>query len=350
MTEPNPQSPASRSDHGDAASWATVNAENSDMEEFKVKMYSEMKKMCEDFGGPAQFLQSLAVGDKQSFMEHLWESFPERDDLLYSREDRLPTCQEKDLGQQLPVIVHVSALGFSPDCSLKPMPGSELCLQLAEQYLADGFCTAGEPLFVAHPLSAGIPAPWAGERAGPCLSAFSLGYIKGMARATTLLAMLCKAWQLGIAVSVHETLFQSCRAVYVHHLLKDSKMDEALANMKFSARGAIRKRANVIQIAVMVSNLYKHGLTDFGVFVRKWNAMSARADHIVGKRAMALKFLFEMVPKDCLPCVPCNAFLAQCNVGELIVCWQLRFLLLPCAATTMCFPGLPKCVFLGLIM
>jgi uncharacterized RDD family membrane protein YckC len=42
-----------------------------------------------------------------------------------------------------------------------------------------------------------------------------------------------------------------------------------------------------------MQNLYTHGLTDFSVFVRKWNSMSARSDQIVGKRAMALKLIFE---------------------------------------------------------
>ena len=68
--------------------------------------------------------------------------------------------------------------------------------------------------------------------------------------------------------------------------------------MKLSARGSIRKKTNIIQVVVIVKNLYQHGLSDFTLFVREWNAMSAKVDHITGKRAMALKLLFESAPKE----------------------------------------------------
>ena len=84
----------------------------------------------------------------------------------------------------------------------------------------------------------------------------------------------------------------------VHHVDMGSKLAEALQNMKLSARGSIRKKTNIIQAVVMVKNLYQHGLKDFTLFVRKWNAMSAKADQIVGKKAMALKFLFDSTPQE----------------------------------------------------
>ena len=83
----------------------------------------------------------------------------------------------------------------------------------------------------------------------------------------------------------------------VHHIALGSKPDEALQNMKLSARGSIRKKTNIIQVVVMVKKLYQHGLHDFSVFVRRWNGMSAKVDHIAGKRAMALKLLFEVAPE-----------------------------------------------------
>ena len=77
-----------------------------------------------------------------------------------------------------------------------------------------------------------------------------------------------------------------------------SKLAEALQNMKLSARGSIRKKTNIIQTAVMVKHLLQHGLSDYQVLVRKWNEMSAKSDHIAGKRAMALKLLFESAPQE----------------------------------------------------
>ena len=41
-------------------------------------------------------------------------------------------------------------------------------------------------------------------------------------------------------------------AIYAHPVAFTSKLDESLANMKLSARGAIRKANNTIQTVVMV--------------------------------------------------------------------------------------------------
>ncbi len=70
--------------------------------------------------------------------------------------------------------------------------------------------------------------------------------------------------------------------------------------MKLSLRGSLRKSCNVIQIAIMTRTLLKKGLTDFGSFVRKWNTRSGKSHQIVGKRAIALKLLFESTPEVCL--------------------------------------------------
>jgi hypothetical protein len=67
--------------------------------------------------------------------------------------------------------------------------------------------------------------------------------------------------------------------------------------MKQSSRGSLRKQTNVIEVCFMVKGLLAFGLNDFTSFVRRWNSMSARSHHIVGKRAMALKLLFESAPE-----------------------------------------------------
>ena len=77
-----------------------------------------------------------------------------------------------------------------------------------------------------------------------------------------------------------------------------SWLAESLQNMKLSACGSIRKKTNIIQTVVIVKNLGQHGLSELTVFVRKWNATSAKMDHIVRKRAMALKLLFESAPQE----------------------------------------------------
>ena len=193
-------------------------------------------------------------------------------------------------------------MGFSPDCSLKPAPGADLFLQLSAQILQDGFVTAGDPLLVVQSRdpanSTKAVQLWSGDGGQP-LGTFSLGYLKGMARATAALALLHRIFVLEVDLkSVHPVLHESIRAVSVHHVSMGSKLAEALQNMKLSARGSIRKKTNIIQTVVIVKNLLQHGLSDYQVLVRRWNEMSAENDHIIGKRAMALKLLFESAPQE----------------------------------------------------
>ena len=119
-----------------------------------------------------------------------------------------------------------------------------------------------------------------------------------MARATAALALLHRIFVLKVDLkSVHPVLHESVRAVSVHHVSMESKLAEALQSMKLSARGSIWKKTNIIQAVVIVKNLYQHGLSDFGLCVRKWNAMSTQVDHSIGKMARALKLLFESAPQ-----------------------------------------------------
>ncbi len=74
-------------------------------------------------------------------------------------------------------------------------------------------------------------------------------------------------------------------------------MHEALANMKLSARASIRKAANIIQVTIIVKNLYQHGVNDFTSFTRRWNLMSTRTHQIIGKRAQSMKLLFGSTPE-----------------------------------------------------
>ena len=77
-------------------------------------------------------------------------------------------------------------------------------------------------------------------------------------------------------------------------------MEEALDNLKLSSRGDIRRAANVVQIAIMIELLVQEGLREWASFIRKWNQMAARTHQIIGKKALALKYLFEVAPKDTL--------------------------------------------------
>ena len=282
--------------------WAVPGSGPAPLNAFKEKMEEEVHEVNRIYGGPAQYLQRLSRAEQDEFAQYLWTEFAEKDEVLYHHNDPIPPIREEELGAAVPVTVHIASLGFSPDCSLKPAPGAEHFLQLTAQILQDGFVTAGEPLLVVQSRDPANFAKavqlWSGDGGQP-LGTFSLGYLKGMARATAALALLHRIFVLKVDLkSVHPVLHESMRAVSVHHVSMGSKLAEALQNMKLSARGSIRKKTNIIQTVVVVKNLYQHGLSDFGLFVRKWNAMSAKVDHIAGKRAMALKLLFESAPQE----------------------------------------------------
>ena len=281
-----------------AAAWAIPpSALPSAQEAFVKRMTVEMENIGKTYGGPLQFLMTLATDEINAFADHLFQTYFERDDVAYHTEARIPPTTEEEMGSVPPVAVGVHTLGFSKDCTMKPPPGRSLFNLLIEQYLLDGFVTSSEPLLVAQSRKADQSLRQFYQGDNP-LPTFSLAYIKGMARVCSLFALLYKVWKLGIELqSVHKTLYESVRVVYVHHIEQPSKMDEALKNMKLSCRGSIRKATNVIEVVMMLKNLYNHGMNDFYLFVRRWNSMSGRSQQIVGKRALTLKLLFELAPE-----------------------------------------------------
>ena len=294
------------------ASWAVPSGDQaagpSVVDDFKKQLSADLKVIIDKCGGPAQYLQALTKQERQDFIDYMWQYFPETDDTLYHHERDLPPVDEKDIGSTPATVVHVAALGFDSDCSLKPPPGKELVRQLSEHMLQDGFLTSGEPLLVVQSHQADaitLNAPWPSHGgSGPGLVAASLGYLKGMARSTTALLLVHRAWQLNLDMhQAHPKLYESIVRIYVHHVQQPTKVDEALHNMKLSARGSIRKKINLIQTEMMISKLQVLGLQDFTVFVKKWNAMSVRADQIIGRRAVAMKLLLETAPKAFPTCM-----------------------------------------------
>eukprot|EP00974_Lingulodinium_polyedra_P109731 10614942-Lingulodinium_polyedra.AAC.1 len=69
-----------------------------------------------------------------------------------------------------------------------------------------------------------------------------------MARAIAALALLHRVFVLKVDLKgVHPVLHASMRVASVDHVAMGSKLNEALQNMRLSARGSIRKKTNIIQ-------------------------------------------------------------------------------------------------------
>ena len=268
-------SPAKSDGQGSAGAAAWAESEpapcDEDLRKLKMSTFTAIAGVCKTYGTPKLYLEKElgTMQKRQRFGEWLWQLFPESDQVFYSHDKELPSVPESEVGSELPHNVHVLALGFDSECSVKPPAGQNVVMKIMEQILLEGFVTSGEPLLVSQPpelLSVGPEAPW-----GSGLPTMSLGYIKGQARATTMLCILHYFYTQQIDLkNTHPKLYDSLLKIQVLKINYANKIEEGLANMKLSARGSIRKANNVIQTVLMLQRLSKHGLTDPGSFVRRW--------------------------------------------------------------------------------
>jgi hypothetical protein len=298
-----PMTPGGESVRSSAAAWAVPGTMDSDssLDIFKRQVQAGLKRLAEQYHSPGKYLEAVLRDplDVNKFAEHLWSYYPEQDDTSYHHKKRMEPTSEKDWSHTLPTCLHLVSFGFEKGCSLKPFPGTEIWMLLTDQYLADGFCSNSEPLLVVQSVQVSHPSWKVFWNDTDPMPSFSLGYVKGMARMSSLFALLHFCWVEGLKVKeCHPVLYESVLRIWAHHVEHVNKVDEALHTMKMSSKGSIRKAVNVIQAAVMIQNLFAYGLTDFGAFVRKWNQSAARAFQITGKRATSLKYLFEQTPKD----------------------------------------------------
>ena len=268
---------------------------------------AQVLQSCEqalaETGGPVQYLEAvLQHGNAQEFLTWLWDTFGELDDVFYTHKN-LVRVNEAEEGSVTASVVHVCALGFTECCAVKPPCGPDLCKKLQAQYVVEGFVTASQPLLVTVPPveqslgPCGLEAPWAAG-APESLQAFGLGYVKGFARATSLLMLLHKIMRLGLTSDMSDSFRRSVQQIHVHRSAHTSKLEEALANMRLSARGSLRQANNTIQTVLMIMKLNQQGgLTDAAVFIKRWNQMTSKQFAIQGRRASALKLLFNVCPK-----------------------------------------------------
>ena len=286
----------------------TSGVADTELQRFCSRFTKELTDIIKKEGSPFHYIHMVLDTDdkKVCFTQWLWTTFPEKEDIFYHYSSNLPWVEgELALGSAAPLAMHIVTMGYTLGCSLKPPPGLVTSTMLLEQYAVDGFITSGEPLFVCQPSALQELKIYEGldlyTGPPPLIKMHSLGYIKGQARTLNLMALLVWCYINDVQIrEIHPKLWETCRIVYVQPLHTGSKMDEALFNMKFSVRGSIRKQNNVIQTVIMVQALFTHGLSDIMVFIRKWNSQSARSSQFIGKKAMALRLLFESAPKHVL--------------------------------------------------
>lgn len=180
---PAPATPGGQS----SASWAHPDADNdgaSLTSSAMTSILSAMRDIGSTYGGPAQYLRSKLAdeNDRAEFARQLDEQFPACDDQHYEDKKHLPPVKDDELVGTPPLCIRPSNLGFSMDHSLRPYPTNETFFALVEQFLVDGFLTSGDPLWFACEDSE--------DNKNEPLPTFWVGYIKGMARACSLLTLL----------------------------------------------------------------------------------------------------------------------------------------------------------------
>ena len=287
------------------------------------KLYAAMEDIANHHGGPYQFLaaelklpsgsadtqdaadvkESLVL--RNAFTEYLTTTLPEMDSLLYHHDMKLPSIKNDDeMAVTNPLLLHVSSLGCSLDCSSKDPPGKPLFMELISLMLMHGFKTANEPLLVTQPDSlahVGLQQPCFVTEAGVShpLAVASLGYVKGFARSLTALALLCWCQKTGFDLEFeHPLLHKSLLTIYVHQLEMDNAVEETLKNLQISCSGSIRRPPNVVQMVSMIVKLINKGqLKEWTDFIKRWNMRSVRTHQVSGQRAASMKLLFELAPR-----------------------------------------------------
>ena len=238
---------------------------------------------------------------QQEFAEKLFLAVPCDGTVTYSW-SKLPEVQSDAQSLTPANIVHPACFAFTgEELSVKPAPDLSTSLRLADEILRDGFVTSGEPILVTQPASlrnGSIRCPWThvGDMIPQCL-----GYLKGQARMTTVLAIvsMCMDKEIDLMESCPK-LVQTLQRVHVQSIVHATPSEAMFFNFKMSVRGSIRKPPNVI---TWVLCLQKLKVLDAGATIRAWNQSSSKGSLLMGSKAAAVKLVLDQMPKESLHAV-----------------------------------------------
>ena len=87
--------------------------------EFKKLAYEKMKTIYMEDGGPEQYLNrhlnstdNTKKDNAITFANYLKDEYPLQDDTTYQTNETMPVIVEEGRADQLPLVVHVGAIGF----------------------------------------------------------------------------------------------------------------------------------------------------------------------------------------------------------------------------------------------
>ena len=232
--------------------------------------YAALSAELKRHGGPAQYLRTHKICEDSNFLTHL-QTF-DRSDLDYHG----PTLPDMDTETKF--ILRLCDLGIMPECSPKPDPQLCTALELLDEYLRHTFITSTDVLQLFQ-----------GPVSNDNDPKFCAHYLKGMARATTILFVAHSLWVRNWDVSIlHPSLFRSMQHVHCRlGIIGGDATAIALENGKLSARGSIRKEHNVICWLGVLRTLTKKGISPTNI-IGEWNARCVKKAEIIGQKRSAL--------------------------------------------------------------
>ena len=108
-----------------------------------------------------------------------------------------------------------------------------------------------------------------------------VGYVKGMARASTLMALVHCCWDWGVPLP--EIVQQSANVIWVRRaLLSFDAVQLAFENAKLSARGSIRKAHCSITWVMKLLKLVSGTALSAPNVIKDWNMVSTKDAALVG--------------------------------------------------------------------
>ena len=152
-------------------------------------------------------------------------------------------------------------------------------------------------------LCAGDYCLWKDLVGNSAMPVFSLGFSKGMLRASTLLALLCQWWQEGsgsLLLQAFEKMRNSLACIYIHHVKHSTLENEVFHNFRTSLRGSIRKPPHMLTWVSVLSTLKGKGYEDSAAVIGRFNQTVAKAQQLIGSKAVAVGNLLFHLPPDVL--------------------------------------------------
>ena len=259
-------------------------ADISDRKVATQKLLQLFDSHCDTCGGPVQWLQATfnTVEKEQKFKEYLLSQFPWLDCVEYA--------DPFFLGKKEKSFVHITMLSYHPDRSTKGLPFRSVCRDLAEEFLTHGFLTEVEPLLLWTTAS---DRSWIQTN-------FTVRYVKGMARSSTLLMVLAmmQAEQVDIPALFQE-FFHSINMIHVVFENHCDMASVAIANAHHSNRGSIRAPHDIMTWVMKLRLLERaDGHNNPSAILERFNANATSKGKVGGNKRMSALALLQTACKN----------------------------------------------------